>query len=83
MATHAMIDIETLGTKPNAVILSVGATKFDPFTSIKPFDDKHWKIDVDAQTEINRDVNEDTLTCGQSKILKYRKKHLAKLDELM
>ena len=56
-----MIDIETLGTKPNAVILSVGAIKFDPFTSIKPFDDKHWKIDVDAQTEIDRDVNEDTL----------------------
>jgi hypothetical protein len=61
MATHAMIDIETLGTKPNAVILSVGVIKFDPFTSNKPFNGKHWKIDVDAQTEIDREVNEDTL----------------------
>ena len=32
MATHAMIDIETLGTEPGSVVLSVGAVKFDPFT---------------------------------------------------
>ena len=61
MATHAMIDIETLGTKPNAVILSVGAIKFDPFNSNEPHDGKHWRLDVDAQTEIDREVNEDTL----------------------
>ena len=35
MATHAMIDIETLGTEPTSVILSVGGVKFDPFTSIE------------------------------------------------
>ena len=38
MSTHAMIDIETLGTMPNSVILSVGAVKFDPFKSHKPHD---------------------------------------------
>ena len=27
---HVMIDIETLGTKPGSVILSIGACKFDP-----------------------------------------------------
>ena len=27
---HVMIDIETLGTKPGSVILSIGAVKFDP-----------------------------------------------------
>ena len=61
MATHAMIDIETLGTKPNAVILSVGAVKFDPYTNNAPFEDRHWKIDVDAQTSKGREVNENTL----------------------
>ncbi len=61
MATHAMIDIETLGTKPNAVILSVGAIKFDPYSNSEPFDGKHWRLDVDAQTEKDREVNEDTL----------------------
>ena len=33
MKTHAMIDIETLGTEPDCVVLSVGAVKFDPYTA--------------------------------------------------
>ena len=61
MATHAMIDIETLGTEPTSVILSVGGVKFDPFTSIEPFEGKHWKLDVDAQTDKNRLVDDNTL----------------------
>ena len=36
MATHAMIDLETLGTKPDCVILTLGAIKFDPFTNEEP-----------------------------------------------
>lgn len=28
---HVMIDIETLGTKPGAVIASIGAVEFDPY----------------------------------------------------
>ena len=45
MATHAMIDIETLGTKPNAVILSVGGVKFDPFTNNPPFKSV-WMVEI-------------------------------------
>ena len=30
MKTHCMLDLETLGTGPDAMILSIGATKFDP-----------------------------------------------------
>jgi DNA polymerase III epsilon subunit-like protein len=29
MSEHVMIDLETLGTEPNSVILSLGAVKFD------------------------------------------------------
>lgn len=29
---HVMLDLETLGKRHNAVLLSIGATKFDPFT---------------------------------------------------
>ena len=61
MATHAMIDIETLGTEPASVVLSVGAVKFDPFTSIEPHNGKHWMLDVDAQTDAGRIVDESTL----------------------
>jgi hypothetical protein len=30
--THISIDLETLGTQPGSVILSIGAVKFDPIT---------------------------------------------------
>lgn len=30
--THVSIDLETLGTQPGSVILSIGSVKFDPFT---------------------------------------------------
>lgn len=61
MATHAMIDIETLGTLPESVILSVGGVKFDPFTPNEPHDGKHWKLDADSQTEKGRFVDDKTL----------------------
>ena len=43
MAIHAMIDIETLGTSPDCVVLSVGAVKFDPFTNIEPNNRLLWR----------------------------------------
>jgi|TARA_R110000803_G_scaffold42597_5_gene91294 hypothetical protein len=61
MATHAMIDIETLGTEPDAVVLSVGAVKFDPYNSIEPHTKQLWRPTVDAQTEGGRSVLESTL----------------------
>ena len=33
---HAMIDLETLSTNPNAAILTVGGEKFDPYTTAEP-----------------------------------------------
>ena len=36
MTTHAMIDIETLATTPEAVVLSVGGVKFDTYTNDEP-----------------------------------------------
>lgn len=57
-----MLDLETLSTRPNAVILSMGAVKFDPYTSFIDIDDgMDVKIDVDEQTSIGRDVQEETL----------------------
>ena len=61
MATHAMIDIETLGTLPNSVVLTVGAVKFDPFTNIEPHSPKLWKLDIDEQDQKGRFVDEKTL----------------------
>ena len=62
MPTHATIDIETLGTKPDTTVLTIGAIKFNPFTYEEPHSDLYLKIDADQQLESGRSVDEDTLT---------------------
>lgn len=58
---HAMIDLETLSTSPNAVILTVGGVKFDPSTQMKPYNEMYFRMDVDSQTQIGRNVQQSTL----------------------
>ena len=58
---HAMIDLETLSTKPNAVILTIGGVKFDPYSNTEPTNGMYYRIDVDSQTAMGRDVMEDTV----------------------
>ena len=57
---HAMIDLETLSTNPNAVILTLGAVKFNPHGS-DATDPLYFKIDVDSQTKLGRHVQPETL----------------------
>ena len=61
MAIHAMVDIETLGTKEDAVILTVGGVKFDPYTDKDPYDRFLMAIDIDEQTANGSVVDEGTL----------------------
>jgi hypothetical protein len=58
---HAMIDLETLSTNPNATVLTVGGVKFDPYTTAEPSQGMYFRVDVDSQTEMGRDVMQDTL----------------------
>ena len=46
MTTHATIDLETLSTKPDAVLLTIGAIKFDPFTNDPPYSDFYYRANV-------------------------------------
>ncbi len=56
-----MFDLETLDTKPSAVILSLGAVRFDP----KGIDIVDFglmlKFDIDSQTALGRTVSDDTI----------------------
>lgn len=61
MTTHATIDLETLSTKPDAVLLTIGAIKFDPFTNDPPYSDFYYRANVDEQTAMGRHVEEGTL----------------------
>ena len=61
MSLECMLDIETLGKGNNALILSIGAVKFDPrgeeldesfYITINPEDAQGWGLDIDASTVI-------------------------------
>lgn len=55
-----MIDIESAGIKHSSVILSVGAVRFDPYGE-KPAVYFYEKPSVDAQLELGRTIDDDTL----------------------
>lgn len=61
MTVHATIDIETLGTKPDTCVLTIGGIKFNPFTHEDPYNELYIRVDADQQIEAGRSVDEDTL----------------------
>ena len=57
-----MLDIETLATSPDSVILTFGAVKFDPFDPKKPIDQAiYMRLDVDEQIALNRKIDDGTV----------------------
>jgi len=58
---HCMIDIETLDTSPTALVLSVGACKFDPYSEDKPTEHRLWLPSLEPQLEMGRTTSESTL----------------------
>ena len=61
MTTHVMIDLETLAVSTDAVILSIGAVKFDPnnlekvsedsfYCAVDPTSCQHFGLKIDAAT---------------------------------
>lgn len=56
-----MLDLETLATSPDSVILTCGAVKFDPFSDIDPSSPFYVRISVDDQTAMGRTINDDTV----------------------
>lgn len=57
-----MFDLETLDTKPSAVILSIGAVKFNPLdTDVDPSKKLSLLIDIDSQSLLGRTVSDDTI----------------------
>jgi len=56
-----MLDLETLGTRPECVILTLGAVKFDPYSMKEPGPGLYLRIDADEQIAQGREVQEDTM----------------------
>ena len=79
---HAMIDLETLSTNPNATILTVGGVKFDPHNIVEPSQGMYFKVDVDSQTSQGRDVMEDTLNWWATQPEEIREEALGDKDRI-
>lgn len=58
---HIMIDLETLGTRADSCILSIGAVKCDPETGTIDENTFYASISVDSNLEANRHISESTL----------------------
>ena len=56
-----MIDLETLATGNDAVVLTLGAVKFDPHTNQDPYDPLYFKIEIDEQTALGRVIDPNTV----------------------
>lgn len=57
-----MLDLETLATSPNSVILTFGAVKFNPFDPEQEFDTGiYFRLDVDEQIALGRHVDSGTV----------------------
>jgi len=61
MATHGMIDLETLDVFPTATVLSLGAVKFDPFSEDEPHSELYLKILIDDQDRLGRTTSDSTI----------------------
>lgn len=62
MATAVMLDLETLGTRPDTVILTLGAVKFDPFDpDSEPGPGIYMRMDIEEQLALGRTVDDSTI----------------------
>jgi len=62
MATHGMIDLETLGVEPDSVVITLGAIKFDSYSDTEPHDGLYLRCDIEEQSEkYNRSIDDNTL----------------------
>src|SRR6056300_549075 len=62
MAIHGMIDLETLSVEPDAVVMTLGAVKFDPYTDSEPTHPLYLRCDVEEQSEqYGRRIDDDTI----------------------
>lgn len=59
---HVMLDLETMGTKPNAPIISIGAVKFTKDGLIPPEEAGEFYINVDLQSAVDSGAAIDTNT---------------------
>lgn len=77
-----MLDLESLGTKTNSVILTLGAVKFDIYSNAEPYQPLYLKFDVDEQIALGRFVDEGTLQWWGNQSAEVRDEALSDEDRI-
>ena len=78
-----MLDLETLATSPDSVILTFGAIKFDPFDPDKEMGPGlYHRINVDEQIELGRNVDEGTVAWWGTQSEEVREEALGEKDRI-
>lgn len=77
-----MLDLETLGTRPGCVILTIGAVKFDPYSLAEPGPGIYMRVDADEQIAAGREVQEDTLKWWMDQVEDVREEALGEADRV-
>ena len=83
MALDVMLDLETLATSPDSVILTFGAVKFDPFNPDKEMTNGlYMRVDVDEQIGLGRRVDEGTVAWWGTQSEEVREEALGEHDRV-
>ena len=77
-----MLDLESLGTRPDCAILTLGAVKFDPYTPNGFGETLYFRIDVDEQLELGREIQQDTLDWWAKQADDVREEALGEHDRI-
>lgn len=78
-----MLDIETLATSPDSVVLTFGAIKFDPFDATKEMTKGlYCRINVDEQIALGRNVDSGTVEWWGTQSEEVREEALGEHDRV-
>ena len=77
-----MLDLETAGTSTNAVILTFGAIKFDPHSTDEPGPGIYFRVNVDEQTALGREIDQSTMDWWMQQREEVREEAFAEEDRL-
>lgn len=78
-----MLDLETLATSPDSVILTFGAVKFDPFDRDKEMNQGlYMRVNVDEQIALGRAVDEGTVAWWGTQNEEVREEALGEHDRV-
>lgn len=78
-----MLDLETLATSPDSVILTFGAVKFNPFDQdVEMNQGLYFRINVDEQIALGRHVDDGTVAWWGSQSEEVREEALGEHDRI-